>query len=296
MIDLDPQQAPADPASVNRPVRGMPSGLSPSKVEAFVSCPQAFRFSAVDRLPEPASTHTAKGTLVHRALELLFVEEAPERTLERAMDCLHQAISELQASADWADLQLGEEEAAAFVAHAERLVHGYFAIEDPRTVHPIGIELRLEVEFDGLALRGIIDRLELDADGELVVTDYKTGRTPSVQYERGRLGGVHFYAYLCERLFGRRPARVQLMYLGDPTVITAVPTEQSIRFLPKRTAAVWSAIERAVTMDDFRPRVGALCGSCFWRDWCPAHGGEPGRAVDEVPLVLARRRGEAVAL
>ena len=39
-----------------------------------------------------------------------------------------------------------------------------------------------------------------------MVTDYKTGRRPVEPYEQGRLGGVHFYALLCEELLGRRPA------------------------------------------------------------------------------------------
>ena len=108
-------------------------------------------------------------------------------------------------------------------------------------------------------MRGIIDRLEEDADGELVVTDYKTGRSPSVQYEQGRLGGVHFYAYLCEQALGRRPSIIRLMYLRDGIIIEARPTERSVRFLPKRTEAVWRAIARACETGDFKPRPGRLC-------------------------------------
>ena len=56
------------------------------------------------------------------------------------------------------------------------LVRRYFEIEDPRTVQVLGVELRVSATTeDGVIIRGIIDRLELDADGELVVTDYKTG-------------------------------------------------------------------------------------------------------------------------
>ena len=58
----------------------LPSSLTPSKVASFKDCALAFRFSAIDRLPEPPSPHTTKGTLVHRALELLFCLEAGERT------------------------------------------------------------------------------------------------------------------------------------------------------------------------------------------------------------------------
>ena len=55
------------------------------------------------------------------------------------------------------------------------LVHRYFELEDPTTVRPIGLELRLAATVGSVQLRGIIDRLELDEDGELVITDYKTG-------------------------------------------------------------------------------------------------------------------------
>ena len=86
----------------------------------------------------------------------------------------------------------------------------YFELDDPRSVNPIGLELKLEAEFGPVRLRGVIDRLDLDTDGELVVTDYKTGTVPSEYHEAKSLSGVHIYAMLCERMLGRRPARIQL--------------------------------------------------------------------------------------
>ncbi|MEI8002623.1 MAG: PD-(D/E)XK nuclease family protein, partial [Actinomycetes bacterium] len=49
-----------------------PSSLSPSSIASFKDCPLAFRFSYLDRLPQPPAPHTSKGTLVHRALEHLY--------------------------------------------------------------------------------------------------------------------------------------------------------------------------------------------------------------------------------
>src|SRR5699024_1172349 len=103
----------------------------------------------------------------------------------------------------------------------------------------------LEADVDGLRLRGIIDRLELDENGDLVVTDYKTGRSPGHAHTQGRLGGVNFYALLCQELFGRLPSQVRLVYLGDGVVVTTEPTEQSIRGLRNRVGAMWQAISRA---------------------------------------------------
>jgi putative RecB family exonuclease len=129
-----------------------------------------------------------------------------------------------------------------------------------------------------LRLRGIIDRLELDADGGLVVTDYKTGKVPHQNYEQGKLGGVHFYAFLCERLFGQRPAKVQLLYLAEPLAIITTPTEQSIRGLERKVSAIWTAVERACTAEDFRPRPSKLCDWCAFQAYCPAFGGDPDSA------------------
>ena len=57
-------------------------------------------------------------------------------------------------------------------------------LEDPTTVRAIGVELGVEIEQDGMRLRGIIDRLDIGPDGALTVVDYKTGRAPSVRYEQ----------------------------------------------------------------------------------------------------------------
>ncbi|MGH2686604.1 MAG: RecB family exonuclease [Actinomycetota bacterium] len=264
----------------------LPSSLSPSKVSAFKDCALAFRFSVIDRLPEPPSPWATKGSLVHRALELLFCEPPHRRTVEQALVCLRSAEVEARVDPEFTGLELTPDDEAEFFADAEVLLRRYFELEDPTTVHPIGIELKLEAQVGSLHLRGIIDRLELDANGDLVVTDYKTGRAPRRQYEQKSLGGVHFYAFMCQQLFGRIPARIQLLYLSEPVAIIATPTAQSARGLEQRVNAIWTAVERACERDDFRPRPGPLCDYCAYRDYCPAVGGDLERAR-EVSLALA---------
>jgi putative RecB family exonuclease len=78
------------------------------------------------------------------------------------------------------------------------------------------------------------------------------------------------------------------MYLSTGEVITVRPTEQSIQFLPRRTAAVWQAVERACEAGDFRPRTGPLCDYCAFKPWCPSFGGDPDRAKLEAPVAYAQ--------
>ena len=258
----------------------LPPSLSPSSIAQFKECPLAFKFSYVERLPEPPSPWASKGTLVHRALELLMGRPADERTVDAALADLDTATRQLADDPDFTGLTLDPDEWAAFHASAADLVRNYFALEDPTTVTPIGLELKLEAHLGDVRVRGIIDRLDLDADGELVVTDYKTGAVPSERFEAKSLAGVHMYALLCEQMLGRRPARVQLYYLSKPEAIIATSSEQSVNGVAKRTTALWAAVAGACARDDFRPRPGRLCDFCAFRPYCPAHGGDPAEAAE----------------
>ncbi|HET9059665.1 MAG TPA: PD-(D/E)XK nuclease family protein [Acidimicrobiales bacterium] len=278
----------------------LPVSLTPSKVSSFKECALAFRLSAIDHLPEPPTLPAFKGTVVHRALELLIWEEPPGRRSRRtAMGMLDRALEELLGGEE--GLALGLDEAAREDLREETtaLVDNYFVLEDPDDVRAIGTELRLEVELGATAgtesahggaapvrLRGIIDRLELGPDGELIVTDYKTGKAPRISQEGHRLDGVHFYAFLCEQIFGRRPVRVQLFHLREPLAIFTTPSDQSVAGLARQAGAIWSTIRRCCALEDFRPKPGPGCSWCSYHAYCPAQGGD---------LSLVTRRSRAAA-
>ena len=248
-----------------------PRTLTPSKVTAFTNCPLAFRFSQIERRPEPPSPHSVKGTLVHDVLEGLFWHHAPgDRSPAAAAAELQRAWGALQDNEEFVLLELDAGAAEAFLADARTLVDNYFRLEDPDRTHAVAVELGVETMVDGMRLRGIIDRLDLAPDGSLIVVDYKTGRAPSERFERGSMGGVQTYALLCESVLGRAPAEVRLLYLRQPVAISTVASEQTIRGQRKRAVAVWTAIARACDAEDFRPHVGPLCDFCHFKAACPA--------------------------
>ena len=266
----------------------LPTSLSPSRVSSFKSCPLSFRFSTIDRLPEEPSEPAVKGTTVHRALELLYMEPPAGRTRERAAETLAEALEEMSTDEDYVGLGLGEAAADRFATDCTVMVDRYFGLEDPAEIHPIGLEIKLQADLGSLTVRGVIDRLELDADGELVVTDYKTGRAPRKEQVPERMAGVHIYSMMVEKVFGKRPAKVQLIYLGrDPQIIEANTSAQTVAGVEKKVSAVWAAVERACATEDFRPRTSVLCNYCSFHEFCPEQGGDPARAT-EVAVALGR--------
>ena len=82
------------------------------------------------------------------------------------------------------------------LAECVALVFNYLKLEDPNRVRVAGVELTMEAEVDGVFLRGIIDRLDIGENGELIVVDYKTGKVPDAAKEKAKLEGVYFNAML----------------------------------------------------------------------------------------------------
>ena len=125
-----------------------------------------------------------------------------------------------------------------------------------------------------------------------MVTDYKTGSVPSELWEAKSLSGVHMYALLCERMLGRRPARVQLFYLSKPEAIIATPTDQSIRGVERRTTALYDAIANACSRDDFKPKPGSPVRLLHVQALLPRARRRPGRRRR---AARSRHRDRAVA-
>ena len=145
-----------------------PTGLSPSAVESFTSCPMAFRFANIERLDEPPTIHTARGSLVHRALELAYLAPPAQRRPEHFAACTETAIAEYHQLPDVLRLGLDATALATLDDECRTLVTRYQTMEDPTSIEPIGLEVWMRVDVGGLILRGIIDRLEL-RDGELLI-------------------------------------------------------------------------------------------------------------------------------
>jgi putative RecB family exonuclease len=265
-----------------------------------------YRFRVIDRLPEPASRATARGTLVHAVLERLFDHVAPERTLELARELLEpqwqrllderpelaelfetlppeptsEALEQGDALADGTPIAVAstsvDDTVAGWLTGAARLLETYFALEDPTRVEPAQRELLVEVELDdGVRLRGFVDRVDVAPAGQTRIVDYKTGKAPSELFEAKALFQLKFYALVMWRVSGTIPTLLQLMYLGDGQVLRYAPDEADLLATERKVRALWVAIERALANREFPPRRGKLCDWCAHQALCPEFGGVP---------------------
>ena len=292
-----------DPVPTGEHDQPRPWSLSPSRAGDFMTCPLLYRLRVIDRLPEPSSPVTTRGTLVHGVLERLFDSPAPERTLDRAASLLEPEwqrlleerpeLIDLFTSSDApADAPSSPDDAVrAWLASARGLLKTYFTLEDPTRVEPDQRELLVEVALaDGVRLRGFVDRVDVAPSGATRIVDYKTGNSPSELFEGKALFQLKFYALVMWRVSGVIPALLQLMYLGDGQILRYSPDEADLLATERKVRALWAAIERALANREFPPRRGRLCDWCAHQSVCPEFGGvtpaypEPAGAAAVVPL------------
>lgn len=243
--------------------------LSPSRTAQFKACARLFKYRVIDKLPEPQDAPSARGILVHAVLHQLLQLDAPGRTFKQATQLLDDTWQHLKTDVEFEGFDVDE---GAMLADCHVLLGNYFQLEDPTTVHAHELEWWVEYASDTLALRGIIDRVEIDDDGEWVISDYKTGKPPADDYSLGAFFGLKFYALICWRNLGRMPKQLRMIHLHRerPETLTLVPTTQMLEGLESQLEAVARAIKRATLYDDWRPRPGRQCTWCPHQSICPA--------------------------
>jgi putative RecB family exonuclease len=134
--------------------------LSPSRAGDFKTCPQLFKFRAIDRLP---SRPRPPGAGHHRSSRAA----APLRPSPKATSVPRPALRPVPGGLD---RDAGGEEYSALFESTEdertwgvesmRLLANYFSIEDPGSIEPLHREYDMLEDLDGIVIRGILDRID----------------------------------------------------------------------------------------------------------------------------------------
>jgi RecB family exonuclease len=250
---------------------------TPSRLAAFEDCPRRYRFTYLDR-PSPQKgppwAHNSLGASVHTALRSWFDLPVARRRPEALTGLLR---------ATWVREGYRDEdqEREAF-EQAIGWLNRYIAELDPE-FEPVAIERTVAAKTAALALSGRVDRID-DVDGELVIVDYKTGRTGLGPDDARGSRALALYAFAAQRVFRRSCHRVELHHLPTGTVAAHEHTEESLQrhvHRAEQTASDVVAAERQVAGGAdpdvaFPTTPGTLCGWCDFRRVCPVGSQRPG--------------------
>ena len=247
---------------------------TPSRLVSF-DCPRRYWFSYLARpLPQkgPPWAHNTLGAAVHVALARWWQLEPHQRTPDSGARLVRR---------HWqTDGFADQQQADAWREQAAEWVRQYLADEAERTdvtVEPRGVERTVATRTNRLAISGRVDRID-ERDGELVIVDYKTGRSRlDTDDARGSLA-LALYARAAERTLHQRCRRVELHHLPTGEIAAFEHTDASLDQHLGRAdltatdimAATDTVAGGADPEQVFEPNAGPSCSWCDFRRNCPA--------------------------
>ena len=253
----------------------MIKNLSPSRASQFKTCPQQFKYANVDKLREPTNEVQAKGTTVHQALEDLFDLPQKERSIEKLHNLFRDAWTKVRGTDEHHNLFSSVEEERDWGVDGLKLLNNYMTIEDPTTFNPLERERWVRGSIEDLNLRGILDRMDRNRNGELIIVDYKSGKAPMAKYKEPRFFALKLYALLIREELGEMPAELKLIYLKNSTIHTLKINEEDLDHARKEILEIWSNIKKAYKENKFPAIKNTLCDWCYYKPICPEFNDNP---------------------
>ena len=253
----------------------MIKNLSPSRASQFKTCPQQFKYANVDKLKEPTNEVQAKGTTVHQALEDLFDLPQDQRSIEKLHNLFRDAWTKVRGTDEHHNLFSSVEEEREWGIDGLKLLNNYMTIEDPTTFNPLERERWVRGSIEDLNLRGILDRMDRNRNGELIIVDYKSGKAPMAKYKEPRFFALKLYALLIKEELGEMPAELKLIYLKNSTIHTLKINEEDLNTARREILEIWTNIKKAYKENKFPAVKNNLCDWCYYKPICPEFNENP---------------------
>lgn len=246
-----------------------PQYLSASSMGTFNQCPLKFKYSKIDGLTEPPTEATLLGNFVHEILEELYALPSDERNIHNV-----KAIAgNVWHSSNWEQKIEGYVHPAKvrnFRWSAWFCVENLFVVENPKSIETRGIEFEVNGKLGPATIKGFIDRFENDADDLVIVSDYKTGKTPKASWINDKFVQLKLYASMLHELDVATVSSLQLLYLKDGVKFTHNVTQDDITETVEYVTKTYDGIMKACETGNFTFNKSKLCDWCTFKRMCPA--------------------------
>ena len=190
-------------------------------INTYETCPAKFKFQYEDRLPQARSPALSFGDSLHRALYLFHDRPVP---VPPSLEELHELLDGDPGRRGLRRRVGGADCTATTAARSSPQYHRENAAEYRI---PAALEFRFTIEVEGVALSGVIDRMDRIPGGGYEIIDYKTNRRLPPQARIDQDLQLSIYHLAAQEIWGIEPERLTLYYLlpGQRMTTTRTPAD-----------------------------------------------------------------------
>jgi len=237
--------------------------LSFGQVNDYLECPARYRFAHLIRIPTPPSHQLTYGKALHAAVQAYHRRQM--RGARMSLAELHDALARSWESVGF----LTREHEEARLGAAREALARFWRDQEASPATPAAVEQEFAFRLGRDRVRGRYDRVDVEPDGRVVITDYKSSdvRDPGTAARRSRESlQLAIYALAWEAGNGRPPDQVALHFLESGLVGLSEP---SVRRLERAQEKVTLAAD-GIRAGRFGATPGsARCSYCPFREICP---------------------------
>ena len=215
---------------------------SMSRLLEYERCPQRFAFKYLRHLPEIQDNAGFQGQVIHEAIAKALRNEEWEDTL---------------AELSFDDIKDAKIKVLTALKYSKSLgtiigIETKFAILEDGTVTDFH-------DSDGF-LRGIIDLLVEEPNGDLTIWDWKTGHSKPTKFQ------VFLYAWAVQKALKRRVSQVGYILLSSSEILNFEVSEEELQITERKLKKLINALEAD---NDFKATPGTHCAYCSYVSMCP---------------------------
>lgn len=248
--------------------------VSPSGAENFTECGVKW-FLERSGGTNGDSTAQILGSAIHEFARIKV--EDPSISESDLIAKLEAAWSLIDPSEGW----ISNSSLKRAVAMLERFSRYHAAAATARDV--VGAELNFKIQVGRAEIRGSVDRIEVDSDGNHYVIDFKTGKTQiTTEKAKENLQLACYQLAVALDGFEKKLATTssigaELVYLAKDSV--KVTTRQQFKIDEAQVRAKIEKIADGMGADTFQARINDMCENCVVKVACPIQS--QGRTVIE---------------
>lgn len=250
--------------------------LSPSSINTYRRCPRQYYYSYILKIPTRPSIHLLKGSIIHRVLENLFLKYKTSDLKGEAFELLDKFWNVKCLKLDEKEEEKEKDDSRRIISRAvyemkktmSDIIFAGKAENDRHAFYLLRPKFKEKRYFcERLNIAGIIDRIDKDFEGNIILGDYKTGGKYGITLDEDYKRQLGIYALMYKECEGITADWICVRFIryGETYYIEVTPS--LLKFAENEIKEIHS-LTKSDEIEEYPQKESKLCSYCDFQDVC----------------------------